>query len=106
MRNSACNLQLGNIWPDRIGPIVRIGPDGMRELAMLRWGLPSSQKALLDAASRRADKMHAKGTEIDDATFAEVRRMERDSGSTNLATLTGSTDGAGSAQSPVRLPTL
>ena len=84
MRNSACNLQLGNIWPDRIGPIVQIGPDGMRELAMLRWGLPSSQKALLDAASRRADKMHAKGTEIDDATFAEVRRMERDSGSTNL----------------------
>jgi putative SOS response-associated peptidase YedK len=41
------------IFPDYPAPIVRNTPDG-RELAKVRWGLPSSQKALYDAASRRA----------------------------------------------------
>ena len=84
MRNSAGNLQPGNIWPDRMGPIVRTGRDGVRELAMVRWGLPSSQKALLDAASKRADKLRAKGRQIDDAAFAELLRMEPDGGTTNV----------------------
>jgi hypothetical protein len=34
---------------------------GIRALCMMRWGMPSSQKAQLDAAGRRADKLRAKG---------------------------------------------
>ena len=39
---------------------MRITYEG-RELALVRWGPPSSQKALFDAAARRADKRRAKG---------------------------------------------
>ena len=28
------------IFPDQMAPIVRYGPDGERELAMARWGMP------------------------------------------------------------------
>jgi hypothetical protein len=31
---------------------------------MMRWGMPSSQKAQLDAAGRRADKLRAKGKPV------------------------------------------
>jgi hypothetical protein len=44
--------------------VVRNAPDGVRELAMLRWGMPSSQKAQLDAASKREDKLRALVTAI------------------------------------------
>src|ERR1700736_7072922 len=47
---------LPGIFPDYQAPIVRNQPEGVRELAMLRWGMPSSQKAQLDAATKRADK--------------------------------------------------
>jgi hypothetical protein len=36
----------------------------IRDLAVTRWGMPSSKKALLDAASKRADKLRAKGKEV------------------------------------------
>lgn len=52
---------LPGIFPDYSAPIVRIAPDGERELAMARWGMPSSHKALMDCASKRADKLRAKG---------------------------------------------
>lgn len=48
MVNNAGNLEPGKIWPDYAAPIVR-DVDGKRELAKVRWGLPSSKKALLDA---------------------------------------------------------
>lgn len=35
-----------DLYPDQMGPIVRNTPAG-RELAKVRWGLPSSQKAQL-----------------------------------------------------------
>ena len=41
------------IFPDYAAPVVRNTPDG-RELTMMRWGMPSSQKALLEATQRRA----------------------------------------------------
>ncbi len=41
VRNSAGNLQPGDIYPDYLAPIVRTAPDGARELAMARWGMPS-----------------------------------------------------------------
>lgn len=33
-----------------------------REIVMARWGMPSSSKALMDAAKKRAEKFEAKGT--------------------------------------------
>lgn len=73
-----------DVYPDRFGPVVRNGLDGERELVSMRWGLPSSQKAQLDAASKRADKLRAKGKEIDDVAFAELLKMEPDKGTTNV----------------------
>lgn len=69
------------IFPDYPAPIVRTAADGRRELGMARWGMPSSRKALLDAATKRADKLRAKGREVD---FAELLRLEPDSGTTNV----------------------
>jgi hypothetical protein len=40
---------------------------GIRALCMMRWGMPSSQKAQLDAAGRRACKLRAKGNPVVDA---------------------------------------
>ena len=59
------------IFPDYPAPIVRNTPEG-RELAKVRWGLPSSQKALYDAAARRADKLRAKGKPVDFDTLLKV----------------------------------
>lgn len=72
---------LPGVFPDYPAPIVRSGPTGGLELAMARWGMPSSRKALLDAATKRADKLRAKGREVD---FDELLRMEPDGGTTNI----------------------
>ena len=48
---------------------------------MMRWGMPSSARAQLDAASKRADKLRAKGKQVD---FNELLRMEPDGGTTNI----------------------
>lgn len=72
---------LPGIFPDYAAPIVRNGADGERELVMARWGMPSSKKALFDAASKRADKLRAKGRDVD---FDELQRLEPDSGTTNV----------------------
>lgn len=72
---------LPGIFPDYAAPIVRAGADGKRELVLARWGMPSSKKALLDAATRRADKLRAKGKEVD---FPELLRLEPDAGTTNV----------------------
>jgi putative SOS response-associated peptidase YedK len=50
-------------------------------MVMVRWGMPSSKKALFDAASRRADKLRAKNKEVD---FDLLLRVEPDSGTTNV----------------------
>ncbi|MGO4781930.1 hypothetical protein AB4084_41225, partial [Lysobacter sp. 2RAB21] len=70
------------IFPDYGAPIIRnlAGAD-QPELAMVRWGMPSSRKAQLDAATKRADKLRAKGKEVD---FDQLLRMEPDSGTTNV----------------------
>jgi putative SOS response-associated peptidase YedK len=68
------------VFPDYLAPIVRTGPDG-RELAMARWGMPSSQKALMEAAQRRAQKLEAKGQAVD---FKELLKKEPDKGTTNI----------------------
>jgi putative SOS response-associated peptidase YedK len=41
MRDNTGNLPpLPGIFPDYMAPVVRNAPDGVRELAMLRWGMP------------------------------------------------------------------
>ena len=40
------------IYPDYWAPIVRVGTDGQREVVSARWGMPSSRKALLEAATK------------------------------------------------------
>ncbi|NVD41314.1 SOS response-associated peptidase [Ensifer sp. HO-A22] len=69
-----------DIYPDRFAPIIRNNED-RRELAMVRWGMPSSSKAQLDAATKRADKLRAKGKEVN---FDELLKMEPDGGTTNV----------------------
>jgi putative SOS response-associated peptidase YedK len=68
------------IFPDYEAPIIR-NEDGSPRLTMTRWGMPSSKKALLDAATRRADKLRAKGKDVD---FPKLLQAEPDSGTTNV----------------------
>jgi len=47
MRDTTGNLpMLPGIFPDYAAPIVRTGGDGVRELVMARWGMPSPAFAL------------------------------------------------------------
>lgn len=75
------NLEPRDTYPDYPAPIVRNRADGSRELALARWGMPSSKKALFDAATKRADKLRAKGKEVD---FPKLLELEPDSGTTNV----------------------
>lgn len=80
-RSEVGNLpSMPGIFPDYPAPIVR-GNDDTREVTMARWGMPSSQRALMDAAKRRAQKLEAKGKAVD---FKELLRLEPDSGTTNI----------------------
>lgn len=72
---------LPGIFPDYAAPIIRNIAGGEAELAMVRWGMPSSRKALLDTATKRADKLRAKNKQDD---FDLLLRMEPDSGTTNI----------------------
>ena len=82
----ALNSRVGNlapmpgVFPDYPAPIVRDAADG-RELVMARWGMPSSSRALMDAAKKRAQKLEAKGKPVD---FKQLLRMEPDGGTTNI----------------------
>ena len=82
MRDKAGNLPpQPSIFPDYTAPVVRTGSDGVRELVTMRWGMPSSQKALFDAAKSRAQKLEAKGQSVD---FDALLRREPDGGTTNI----------------------
>ena len=82
LRDIAGNLEPSiDVYPDRLAPIVRNAGDGVRELARVRWGLPSSSQALFMATKKRAEKMAAKGKPVD---FAELLKMEPDGGTTNV----------------------
>lgn len=72
---------MSGVYPDYAAPVVRRAADGSREMLDMRWGMPSSKKALLDAATKRADKLRAKGKDVD---FNEMLRMEPDKGTTNI----------------------
>lgn len=83
LRDLSGNLEPSlDIYPDTFGPIVRNGGDGTRELVKIRWGLPSSQFALMQATRKRAAKLEEKSGEKVD--FAELLKMEPDRGTTNV----------------------
>jgi putative SOS response-associated peptidase YedK len=82
LRDITGNLPpMPGVFPDYLTPVVRNAPDGVRELAKLRWGMPSSQSALMEATKRRAAKLEAKGQAVD---FKQLLRVEPDSGTTNI----------------------
>lgn len=72
---------LPGIYPDGEAPVVLVGEDGQRTMRNMRWGMPSSKKALMDAATKRADKLRDKGTEF---SFEELLKLEPDRGTTNI----------------------
>lgn len=84
MRSDVGNLEPGSIYPDYAAPIVRMDGDE-RILTRARWGMPSSKKALFDNATKRADKMRAKGKDVD---FPKLLELEPDSGTTNVRNTT------------------
>jgi putative SOS response-associated peptidase YedK len=71
---------LPGVFPDYMAPVIHLN-EGQRIAAMMRWGLPSSSKALFDAATARAQKLEAKGKPVD---FQHLLRMEPDGGTTNV----------------------
>lgn len=78
----ATNLApLPGIFPDYEAPIIRNDGEGAALLTMTRWGMPSSRKALYEAAVKRADKLRAKGKPVD---FEALLQGEPDSGVTNI----------------------
>ena len=82
MRDTTGNLpSMPGVFPDYSAPIVRNAPDGTRELSLARWGMPSSQFALMQSTKKRAAKLEAKGKPVD---FKQLLRMEPDSGTTNI----------------------
>ncbi|MBX4972622.1 SOS response-associated peptidase [Rhizobium lentis] len=81
MIDSTGNMEpITEFWPDYRAPIVRNTPAG-RELAYVRWGLPSSSQAIYQAATKRADGLRKKGKEVD---FQQLLKMEPDGGTTNV----------------------
>ncbi len=70
-----------DVYPDRYGPVVRNMPNGKRQMAQVRWGLPTSQEALYKDSVKRAGKLMAKGREVD---FDALLKSEPDGGTTNV----------------------
>jgi putative SOS response-associated peptidase YedK len=72
------------IFPDYFAPIIR-NNGGLRELTKVRWGMPSSSRALYEAAQKRAAKLVAKqGRELSEEEFKVLVKMEPDGGTTNV----------------------
>lgn len=84
MTSTVGNLAPADYYPDYPAPIVRHDGEGGLVLTTARWGLTSSRKVILDNASKRADKLRAKGKEVSAEDFAEILRMEPDGGTTNV----------------------
>jgi putative SOS response-associated peptidase YedK len=69
------------VYPDYAAPVIVAGEDGRREMRDMRWGMPSPRQVVHEAATKRADKLRAKGKTVD---FDELLRMEPDKGVTNV----------------------
>jgi hypothetical protein len=97
LRDTTGNLPpLPGIFPDTMAPVVRNAPDGVRELMMARWGMPSSQFVQMQDAKKRVAKLEAKGKSVD---LKELLRMEQMAGRPTSATPPASIGNAGSQSS-------
>ena len=64
--DKAGNLQqYPGIYPDYAAPIIRNAVGGRELVTHPRWGMPSSKKAVMEAAQKRAAKLEAKGKPYD-----------------------------------------
>lgn len=72
------------LYPDYRAPIVRRGADGVDEVHFARWGMPSPQFVLKQAVDKKVAALTKKGQPHD---YAELLRMQRDEGVTNLRNL-------------------
>lgn len=73
-----------SVFPDYLAPIVRNFFDE-RELTRIRWGLPSSSRAIFEAAKRRAEKVQKKmGRQLTPEEFKDLLDNEPDGGVTNV----------------------
>ena len=82
LRDRSGNLPpLPGIFPDYSAPIVRSGDDGLRELNLARWGMPTPKNYLIEATKKRAQRLEAKGVAVN---FGELLKVEPDSGVTNI----------------------
>jgi putative SOS response-associated peptidase YedK len=72
---------MSGVHPDYSAPVVLNDESGRRVMKDLRWGMPTSSFAILQAAKKRADGLRAKGKDFD---FNELLRMEPDRGTTNV----------------------
>jgi len=73
------------IYPDYLAPIIRNMDDLSRQLAMVRWGMPTSSRVLYEAARKRAQKIQEKeGRELSEEEFRRLVEMEPDRGVTNV----------------------
>jgi len=72
---------LPGVYPDYAAPVVARNEAGEREMRDMRWGMPSPRRVVQEAATRRADKLRAKGQAFD---FNELLKMEPDKGVTNI----------------------
>jgi putative SOS response-associated peptidase YedK len=84
MTSDVGNLEPADYYPDYPAPIVRHDGAGGLVLTRARWGLTSSRKVIFENAKKRANKLRAKGREVDDDAFTEILRMEPDGGTTNV----------------------
>ena len=67
------------IYPDMRAPIIRSAPGGFRGLVKMRWGMPTSSRALYLAAKERARKIAEKqGRDLSQAEFDELVLNEPD----------------------------
>ena len=82
LRDTTGNLPpMPGVYPDYPAPIVRNASDGVRELAMARWGMPTPQNILMDSVKVKAAKLDARGKAYD---FGAMLKAERDPGVTNI----------------------
>lgn len=83
IRDDVGNLEPADYYPDHPAPIVRHDAEAGNGLLLTkaRWGLTSSRKVILDNATKRADKLRAKGKAVD---FDALLKMEPDGGTTNV----------------------
>jgi putative SOS response-associated peptidase YedK len=65
---------LPGIFPDMMGPVIRKGQDGDRELVMARWGMPLRRR---DAARSFASRMPPAKWRTCMGVLRKARRMAR-----------------------------